>query len=62
VLVPVVFEEYQDQKLMLGVDLFRIFTGIWGNPDEFTTDSAAWTNLIFGLVDFLIVSFHFDDT
>ena len=32
VLVPIVFEEYQDQKLILGVDLFRIFTGIRGNP------------------------------
>jgi len=32
VLVPVVLEEYQDQKLILGVDLFRIFTGIGGNP------------------------------
>lgn len=31
VLVSVVFEEYQDQKLILGVDLFRIFTGIGGN-------------------------------
>jgi len=28
VLVPVVFEENQDKKLILGVDLFRIFTGI----------------------------------
>jgi len=32
VLVPVVFEEYQDQKLILGVDLFRIFRGIRSNP------------------------------
>ena len=29
-LVPVVFEENQDEKLILSVDLFRIFTGIRG--------------------------------
>jgi len=28
VLVPVVFEENQGEKLIVGVDLFRIFTGI----------------------------------
>ena len=29
VLVPIVFEENQNEKLILGVDLFRVFTRIW---------------------------------
>jgi len=35
VLVSIIFEENQDEKLVLGVDLFRIFTGIRGNSDRF---------------------------
>jgi hypothetical protein len=31
-LVPVVFEKNEDKKLMLSVDLLRIFAGIRGNP------------------------------
>jgi len=31
-LVPVVFEENESEKLVLGVDLFQIFAGIRGNP------------------------------
>jgi hypothetical protein len=32
VLVPVIFEENEDEKLMLVVDLLRIFAGIRGDP------------------------------
>ena len=35
VLVPEVFEENKNEKLILGVDLFRIFTGIRANPYRF---------------------------
>ena len=31
-LVPVIFEENKNEKLMLGERLFRVFTGIRGYP------------------------------
>ena len=61
-LVPVVFEEYQDQKLILGVDLFRIFTGIGVIRIAFTIENAARINLIFRLANLLFVSLPFVHT
>jgi hypothetical protein len=31
-LVPIIFEENKDEKLMLGVDLLRVFTRVRRNP------------------------------
>ena len=61
-LVPVVFEEYQDQKFILGVDFFEYLLEYGVIRIAFTIEIAARTNLIFRLANLLVVSLLFEHT
>jgi hypothetical protein len=62
VLIPVVFGENQDKKLILSVDPFRIFTGIRLIRILFTIVIPDLINVIFLFANFLFGSLLFDNT
>ena len=59
VLVPVIFEEYQDEKLVLSVDFFEYLLEYGVIRILFTIENAARINLIFRLANLLVVSLLF---
>jgi hypothetical protein len=60
--VPVVFEENESEKLVVGVDLFEYLQEYRVIRIAFTIENAARINLIFRLANFLVVSLRLEHT
>jgi hypothetical protein len=60
--VPVVFEENESEKLVVGVDLFEYLQEYGVIRIAFLIENAAWINLIFRLANFLVVSLRLEHT